>query len=64
MRVRQPEERWGGLEYFMSYMSGWRMREERSIIASPRIADWVDHQAWAAHERVERGSRRRLCAQW
>ena len=33
------------------------MRDEiyaRSIIASHKIADWIDHRAWAVRERVER----------
>ena len=53
------EERWGASSISVSYVGGGRMRGERSIIASHKIADWVDHRAWAVRERVERGSRRR-----
>ena len=59
VRVRWLRGDMARLGYFVSHMGGRRMREERSIIASRRIADWVDRQAEAAHERVKRGSRRR-----
>ena len=51
----------GKREVRVSYMDGWRTREERSVIASRRIADRINRQAWAVHECVERGSRRRAC---
>ena len=51
----------GRLEHFVSCTGGWRVREERSIIASRRITDWIDHRARAVRESVERGSRRSAC---